>query len=116
MQATVRCLSDNGRLLEIGKYDILKGTPLSMRPMLRNCAFEGIDLDRIVNDPYNITEVYALLKHMAGSVSSCWLGVAPTGLSRVGWGLNNETACRRHGRCTRCWLLESPAVRWSRCP
>ncbi len=57
MQATVRCLADNGRLLEIGKYDILKGTPLSMRPMLRNCAFEGIDLDRIVNDPSNITEV-----------------------------------------------------------
>ena len=53
----MRCLADNGRLLEIGKYDILKGTPLSMRPMLRNCAFEGIDLDRIVNDPSNITEV-----------------------------------------------------------
>ena len=59
VQATVRCLADNGRLLEIGKYDILKGTPLSMRPMLRNCAFEGIDLDRIVNDPSNITEVCA---------------------------------------------------------
>jgi hypothetical protein len=56
-QATVRCLADNGRLLEIGKYDILKGTPLSMRPMLRNVAFEGIDLDRITNDPCNITEV-----------------------------------------------------------
>ena len=60
LQATVRCLADNGRLLEIGKYDILKGTPLSMRPMLRNCAFEGIDLDRIVNDPSNITEVPTL--------------------------------------------------------
>ncbi len=57
VQATVRCLADNGRLLEIGKYDILKGTPLSMRPMLRNVAFEGIDLDRITNDPCNITEV-----------------------------------------------------------
>ena len=57
----MRCLADNGRLLEIGKYDILKGTPLSMRPMLRNCAFEGIDLDRIVNDPSNITEVQLML-------------------------------------------------------
>ena len=53
----MRCLADNGRLLEIGKYDILKGTPLSMRPMLRNVAFEGIDLDRITNDPCNIAEV-----------------------------------------------------------
>ena len=55
----MRCLADNGRLLEIGKYDILKGTPLSMRPMLRNVAFEGIDLDRITNDPSNITEARA---------------------------------------------------------
>lgn len=56
----MRCLADNGRLLEIGKYDILKGTPLSMRPMLRNVAFEGIDLDRITNDPCNIAEVRML--------------------------------------------------------
>ena len=67
VQATVRCLADNGRLLEIGKYDILKGTPLSMRPMLRNCAFEGIDLDRIVNDPSNITEVCTLILQLSYS-------------------------------------------------
>lgn len=58
-QATLRCLGSNGRLLEIGKYDILKGTPLSMRPLLRNIAFEGIDLDRILNDPTNMEEVTA---------------------------------------------------------
>ena len=70
VQATVRCLADNGRLLEIGKYDILKGTPLSMRPMLRNCAFEGIDLDRIVNDPSNITEVCAQFLLLALSTTA----------------------------------------------
>jgi fatty acid synthase len=57
VQATVRCLGDNGRLLEIGKYDILRGSSLSMRPLLRNIAFEGIDLDRILNDPANMQEV-----------------------------------------------------------
>ncbi len=58
-QATVRCLAANGRLLEIGKYDILRGTPLSMRPMLRNISYEGIDLARVANDPANLDEVIA---------------------------------------------------------
>jgi hypothetical protein len=53
----VRCLADGGRLLEIGKYDILKDTPLGMRPLLRNVAFEGVDLDRIMNDPSHKDEV-----------------------------------------------------------
>lgn len=61
MQASVRCLGNKGRLLEIGKYDILKGTPLSMRPLLRNIAFDGIDLDRVFNDPEDPTEVPSLL-------------------------------------------------------
>jgi hypothetical protein len=59
-QATVRCLAAGGRLLEIGKYDILQDTPLGMRPLLRNVAFEGVDLDRIMHDPANAGEVGAL--------------------------------------------------------
>ena len=47
MQASVRCLGKFGKLLEIGKYDILKGTPLSMKPLLQNVQFIGIDLDRV---------------------------------------------------------------------
>ena len=46
----MRCISSYGKLLEIGKYDILKGTGLSMRPLLRNIEFQGIDLDRVFND------------------------------------------------------------------
>ena len=45
----MRCIGHNGRLLEIGKYDILKGTQLSMKPMLNNIAYEGIDVDRVMN-------------------------------------------------------------------
>ena len=48
MQATVRCLAPFGQLLEIGKYDILRGTPLSMRPMHDNVGFQGIDLDSLL--------------------------------------------------------------------
>lgn len=56
LQASVRCLGNWGKLLEIGKYDILQGTPLSMRPMLNNISFEGIDVDRVMNHPES-TEV-----------------------------------------------------------
>ncbi len=103
VQATVRCLADNGRLLEIGKYDILKGTPLSMRPMLRNVAFEGIDLDRITNDPSNITEVGTLgfitysskvyWKYTLHFQYVCWYFELLKQLD-LPW--------FRHGRCTRC--------------
>ena len=47
LHATVRCIASNGALLEIGKYDILQGTGLSMRPMDRNVSFHGINLDTI---------------------------------------------------------------------
>ena len=47
LQATVRCLAPHGQLLEIGKYDILKNTPLGMRPMHNNISFQGIDLDSL---------------------------------------------------------------------
>ena len=46
--ATVRCIAYRGQLLEIGKYNIIKGTPLSMAPMHRNVSFQGIDLDSII--------------------------------------------------------------------
>lgn len=59
LQASVRCLGNWGKLLEIGKYDILQGTPLSMRPMLNNISFEGIDVDRVMNHPES-TEVSLL--------------------------------------------------------
>ena len=49
LQATVRCLASHGRLLEIGKYDIYQNTGLGMRPMLKNIAFHGVDLDTILN-------------------------------------------------------------------
>ena len=45
----MRCLGHWGKLLEIGKYNILQGTPLSMQPMLNNISFEGIDVDRVMN-------------------------------------------------------------------
>ena len=52
----MRCLGNWGKLLEIGKYDILRNTPIPMRPMLNNISYEGIDVDRVMNHP-DSTEV-----------------------------------------------------------
>lgn len=68
LQASVRCLGNWGKLLEIGKYDILNHTNLDMRPMLNNVAFEGIDVDRVMNHPES-TEVY-ISTHSATVVPS----------------------------------------------
>ena len=51
LQATVRCIATNGALLELGKYDILQGTRLSMQPMDRNISFHGINLDTLFASP-----------------------------------------------------------------
>ena len=51
LKATVRCIAPHGHLLEIGKYDILKQTGLSMRPLHYNISFQGIDLDNLFLSP-----------------------------------------------------------------
>ena len=41
LQATVRCLAPHGQLLEIGKYDILKNTPLGHAPAAQQHLLPG---------------------------------------------------------------------------
>ena len=81
LQASVRCLGNWGKLLEIGKYDILKGTPLSMRPMLNNVSFHGIDVDRVMNhaDSTEVQPAFSSLKHHAHMLPAIllWLGCIP---------------------------------------
>ena len=47
----MRCIAPHGHLLEIGKYDILKQTGLSMRPLHYNISFQGVDLDNLFLSP-----------------------------------------------------------------
>jgi fatty acid synthase len=50
LQASVRCLSQHGRFLEIGKYDLSNNSPLGMAVFLKNVAFHGILLDALFGD------------------------------------------------------------------
>lgn len=53
LQASVRCLANGGRFLEIGKVDLSNNSPLGMSVFLKNTTFHGILLDALfdsVND------------------------------------------------------------------
>ena len=63
LTASVRCIAPNGHLLEIGKYDILKGTALSMRPMHDNITFHGINLDSLFKGAQKMAVRAHLLLH-----------------------------------------------------
>ncbi|XP_053606924.1 fatty acid synthase-like [Plodia interpunctella] len=45
--ASVRCLAEGGRFLEIGKLDLSENTPLGMSIFLKNTTFHGILLDAL---------------------------------------------------------------------
>lgn len=50
LQASVRCLADGGRFLEIGKYDLMMDRKLELLFLDTNKTFHGIHLDIMVSD------------------------------------------------------------------
>lgn len=49
VQASIRCLAQNGRFLEIGKVDLSQNSPLGMAVFLKNITFHGILLDAVMD-------------------------------------------------------------------
>ncbi|GBN00717.1 Fatty acid synthase [Araneus ventricosus] len=47
LKATLNCLAQQGRFLEIGKYDLSNNSPLGMAIFLKNILFHGILLDAL---------------------------------------------------------------------
>lgn len=50
LQASVRCLAQHGRFLEIGKFDLSNNHPLGMAVFLKNVTFHGVLLDALFQD------------------------------------------------------------------
>lgn len=50
LQASVRCLAQHGRFLEIGKFDLSNNTNLGMAIFLKNVTFHGILLDALFGE------------------------------------------------------------------
>lgn len=62
LQASIRCLANNGRFLEIGKFDLSNNTALGMSVFLKNTSFHGILLDALFdNDCPEKTEIVRLV-------------------------------------------------------
>ncbi|KAI6188362.1 Fatty acid synthase [Aphelenchoides besseyi] len=49
LQASIRCLAQHGRFLEIGKVDLSQNSALGMAVFLKNVTFHGILLDAIMD-------------------------------------------------------------------
>ncbi|XP_011878072.1 PREDICTED: fatty acid synthase [Vollenhovia emeryi] len=47
LQASVRCLAQGGRFLEIGKFDLAANNPLGMMIFLKEVSFHGISFDNL---------------------------------------------------------------------
>lgn len=66
LQASVRCLAQHGRFLEIGKVDLSQNNALGMAVFLKNVSFHGILLDAImdqgIGNKEDWKEVAALLE------------------------------------------------------
>ncbi|XP_040386345.1 fatty acid synthase [Cygnus olor] len=50
LQASLRCLAQHGRFLEIGKFDLSNNSQLGMALFLKNVSFHGILLDSIFGE------------------------------------------------------------------
>ncbi|XP_023507490.1 fatty acid synthase isoform X2 [Equus przewalskii] len=63
LQASVRCLAQHGRFLEIGKFDLSNNHPLGMAVFLKNVTFHGILLDALFDETSSDwQEVVALVR------------------------------------------------------
>ncbi|XP_017769936.1 PREDICTED: fatty acid synthase-like [Nicrophorus vespilloides] len=59
LAASVRCLAQGGRFLEIGKFDLASNNQLALNLMAKGCTFHGIMLDVMMNNPGNLqSEIY----------------------------------------------------------
>eukprot|EP00884_Botryococcus_braunii_P007683 jgi/Botrbrau1/16916/Bobra.0306s0002.1 len=50
LQASIRCLAEYGTLLEIGKYDMVLGSKLPMRAMLKGVSYHSIMLEQVIEE------------------------------------------------------------------
>lgn len=50
LQASIRCLGKDGVFLEIGKYDILKGTSIDMKYLIKRITLRAVNFDDLADD------------------------------------------------------------------
>ena len=58
LEASFRCVSDDGRFVEIGKYDLQMNKQLGMFAFLRNISFHGVTADRMLYLMENVSQKF----------------------------------------------------------
>ncbi|CAH1399526.1 unnamed protein product [Nezara viridula] len=70
LQASVRCLAQGGRFLEIGKLDLSNNSPLGMSILLKNTTVHGILLDALMGKGSHNLEKVEVAKLMREGIKS----------------------------------------------
>ncbi|MCS6854124.1 MAG: SDR family NAD(P)-dependent oxidoreductase, partial [Elioraea sp.] len=66
LEASLALLRPFGRFVELGKRDFALGTRMALRPLARNAAFFGVDLDSAMRaDPARAAKLFAELGRLA---------------------------------------------------
>ncbi|XP_059050780.1 fatty acid synthase-like [Achroia grisella] len=68
--ASVRCLAEGGRFLEIGKVDLCNNASLGMKIFLKNTTFHGILLDALFEASAEDAEKAAVVRCMTEGIAS----------------------------------------------
>ncbi|KAG6037958.1 Type I Iterative PKS [Claviceps citrina] len=71
LHATWRCVGEFGRMVEIGKRDLLGGGTLDMRPFLANRSFSCVDIDQLWKRPSVLKKLLTstLIFHEMGMIA-----------------------------------------------
>lgn len=70
LQASVRCLAEGGRFLEIGKLDLSNNTALGMSIFLKNTTFHGILLDALFEADSNNPDKQAVMRCVSEGIAN----------------------------------------------
>nr|AGR49310.1 fatty acid synthase [Agrotis ipsilon] len=70
LQASVRCLAEGGRFLEIGKLDLSNDTALGMSVFLKNTTFHGILLDALFDADSENSDKAAVVRCVTDGIAA----------------------------------------------
>ncbi|XP_063374586.1 fatty acid synthase-like [Cydia amplana] len=70
LQASLRCLGERGRFLEIGKVDLIANSPLGLSLLLKNTSVQGILLDALFTLPADDIEKVEVVRCVAEGIAA----------------------------------------------
>lgn len=95
-QASVRCVAQHGRFLEIGKYDITVDSQLGMASLGKNISFHAIFLDQVMQDVPNIHPDWPVVKQLMEDVR-LFFDLTVTSIIQAVFYTTQQLVCHSYG-------------------